>query len=53
MLVALCGVSFALWSLIKDCHNSTGGTGREMASVHCRVLKSTTKSAFHIGFGLT
>lgn len=50
VLVALCGVNFALWPLIKDCHNATGGTGREMASVRYVVMGNTTKSTFHFGF---
>lgn len=50
VLAALCGINFALWPLIKGCHNATGGAGREMVSVHCGVVGNTTKSTFHFGF---
>lgn len=50
VLVALCGINFALWPLIKYCHSATRGTGREMASVHCGVVGNTTESTFHFGF---
>lgn len=46
VLAALSDISFFWCPLEKDCHNTTGGTGKEMASVHCEIVGNTTKSAF-------
>lgn len=46
VLVALPGISFALWPLIKDCQHYR----RQMVSVHCGVVGEKNKVYFSLWF---